>query len=106
MTQVGTALQRIPGKRRGNMSASRAKIDLAPQELRVVLCVMACEIAEKGFPSRNAIKAMARYGSDNLPSTLVELDWLEEAGKDGKTTLYRATKRAWDELEIRRPEAT
>jgi hypothetical protein len=81
-------------------------LDLSPQELRIVLAVMACERAEGGFPSRNAIKSMAKYGSDNLPSVLVELDWLEPAGKDRNVTLYRATARAWAELGFERPAVT
>jgi hypothetical protein len=88
------------------MSKSRAKLDLAPQELSTVVAVMACEIAEKGFPSRKPIKQISKFSSDNMTSHLVELDWLEPAGKDGRTTLYRATRSAWAELEFSHPEAT
>jgi hypothetical protein len=99
--------QRVMGAQRsGRTSASRAVLDLSPQELRIVVAVMACERAEGGFPNRNAIKSMAKYGSDNLPSILVELDWLEPAGKDKNVTLYRATRRAWIELGFARPAAT
>jgi len=104
VTRTGTALLPAAGKQRGNMSSSRAKLGLSPQELHVVLAVMSCELSEKGFPSRKAIKQISKYSSDNLPSVLVELDWLEPAGKDGTTTLYRATRRAWSELGFERPE--
>lgn len=88
------------------MSSTRAKLGLAPQELNVVLAVMACELSEKGFPDRKAIKQIAKHGSDNLTSVLVELDWLEVAGKSGPLVLYRATRRAWSELGFARPAAT
>lgn len=96
--------QRTLGKRIGQTSASRALLDLSPQELQIVVAVMACERSERGFPDRNAIKQIAKYGSDNLPSVLVELDWLEPAGKSGRLVLYRATRRAWSELGFERPE--
>jgi hypothetical protein len=87
------------------MSLSRAKLGLSPQELGIVLAVMACERSERGFPDRNAIKQMAKYGSDNLPSVLVELDWLEVAGKSGRLTLYKGSARAWRELGFEREGA-
>lgn len=69
-----------------------------------MLAVMACEIAENGFPDRKALREIAKYGSDNLPSVLIELDWLAVAGKSGTRSLYKASDRAWTELGFERPE--
>jgi hypothetical protein len=86
-------------ERFGRMSATRRATGLAPHELAVVVAVLSCEIAEGGFPTREAIADITQCEDTSMPSRLVREGWLERAGKStGNAVSYRGSDRAWREL--------
>jgi hypothetical protein len=83
------------------MSPTRRATGLAPHELAVVVAVMSCEIAEGGYPTREAIADITQVDDTSMPSRLVRDGWLERAGSaGGNAVAYRASEKAWRELGV------
>lgn len=89
--------QRISALGGGYSSPEAKRLGLNPSELRIVLAAMACERAEFGFPSGDALASVADVSKRNI-ANLVATRWLEKAGKEGRVFFYRAGARAWREL--------
>jgi phosphatidate phosphatase APP1 len=76
---------------------------LAPHELAVVVAVMSCEVAERAYPTREAIAMISDVDDTSMPSRLVREGWLERVGRiEGNAVCYAAAERAWRELEVGR----
>lgn len=93
----------VGASRFGLHSPTKVKLGLTETELQIVVATMACERAERGFPTRDAIAQVAPHGDVALVSRLAARGWLERRDgarklPKGERVTYRATAFAWAAL--------